>query len=98
MRRGQPQIEYPGQPRPRPTVKQLDVTDVGEALLRSTTVEEQRAALGLGTAAEEDIDSGALVAGDVLYWDGAAWQPVPGTKTDGNVIKLVSGVPTWSTP
>jgi len=33
-------------------------------------------------------------SGDMLYWNGSAWVRIP-VGTDGQVLKLVSGVPTW---
>ncbi len=37
-----------------------------------------------------------ITFGDMFYWDGEELQPVAGEKTEGFVLTLVDGVPTWA--
>lgn len=37
-----------------------------------------------------------VAAGDILYWNGTAWTILP-KGTDGQVLKMVTGLPAWAT-
>lgn len=39
---------------------------------------------------------GTPAAGNVLYFDGTDWVPVGGTPTEGAVLTMTAGVPTWT--
>ena len=39
--------------------------------------------------------AGDAIAGNVLWFDGNDWQATGGTPSEGAVLTIVSGVPTW---
>ncbi|QIP12025.1 hypothetical protein G8759_04945 [Spirosoma aureum] len=43
------------------------------------------------------IEDKTPVAGDLLYYDGTKWTRIP-KGTNGQILKMVSGVPAWSIP
>lgn len=42
--------------------------------------------------------AGDAIAGNVLWFDGNDWQAAGGTPTEGYILTIVSGVPTWTAP
>jgi hypothetical protein len=79
------------------------ITDpVGQIAVSPTTSNEIAFLQGLSSNAQAQIDARLIYggtspsSGDVLYFDGADWVNLA-AGTDGQVLKLSSGLPSWGT-
>lgn len=67
-------------------------------MLRRLTMRQQEQIRNEIFNATSDLLSalqGDAVAGNVLFYDGNDWLAVGGTPSEGAVLTIVSGIPTW---
>ena len=69
-----------------------DIVNVGDLDTATLTIN----GIDVTNVINNPLDGLSPSEGDILYWDGDAWTLLsPGT--DGQVLKLASGLPTWGT-
>lgn len=67
--------------------------------LRKLTMRQQEQIRSEIFSATSDLLSalaGDAATGAILYFDGNDWVPTAGTPSEGAVLTIVSGIPTWT--